>query len=199
MLPEIDLCCEKSVALISRNSDLSTQVLRFLAGQNSERLRSQVSLQLLINGQYPITEIDLPAYRRCIEFVGSFPMFLAGTVKENITGYSSSPDQQWLDICLKICFLNNDKKWTNSRLQTGYTPIQHEATNTPLQILLARALYPKPDAIFIDKALDELPQELTKNIILHCLENKIILAATTDNPNIVDLFSSNISLASSSA
>lgn len=199
LLPDIDLCCEKSVALISSNSDLSTQVLRFLAGQNSERLMSQVSLQLLINGQYPITETDLPAYRRCVEFVGSLPMFLAGTVKENITGYSSSPDQQWLDGCLRICVLNNDKKWMNSRLQTGYTPIQHEATNTPLQILLARALYRKPDAIFIDKALDELPQELTKNIILHCLENKIILAATTDNPNIVDLFSSNISLASSSA
>jgi ABC-type transport system involved in cytochrome bd biosynthesis fused ATPase/permease subunit len=199
LLPDIELCFEKSVVLISNNSDLSTQILRFCAGQNSERLRSQVSLQLLINGQYPITAIDLPAYRRRVEFIGAIPMLLAGTVKENITGYLSSPDQQWLDNCLNICMLKNDQKWMNSPLQTGFTPIQHEASSIPLKILLARALYRKPDAIFIDKALDELPQDLTKNIILHCLENKIILAATTDNPNIVDLFSSNISLASSSA
>jgi ATP-binding cassette subfamily B protein RaxB len=159
---------------------------------------SQVSLQLIVNGQYPVTEIDLPAYRRRIEFVGTIPMFLAGTVKENITGYSSSPDQQWLESCLNICMLKNDQKWMNSRLQTGYTPIQHEEANIPLKILLARALYRKPDAIFIDKALDELPHELTKNIILHCLEKKTILAVTTDNQNIVDLLSSNISLTSSS-
>jgi len=199
LLPDIELCFEKSVVLISNNSDLSTQILRFCAGQNSERLRSQVSLQLLINGQYPITAIDLPAYRRRVEFIGAIPMLLAGTVKENITGYLSSPDQLWLDNCLNICMLKNDQKWMNSPLQTGFTPIQHEASSIPLKILIARALYRKPDAIFIDKALDELPQDLTKNIILHCLENKIILAATTDNPNIVDLFSSNISLASSSA
>jgi ATP-binding cassette subfamily B protein RaxB len=198
LLPDIELGEEKSVALISNNSDLSTQILRFCAGQNSERLMSQVSLQLIVNGQYPVTEIDLPAYRRRIEFVGTIPMFLAGTVKENITGYSSSPDQQWLESCLNICMLKNDQKWMNSRLQTGYTPIQDEAANIPLQILLARALYRKPDAIFIDKALDELPHELTENIILHCLENETIFAVATDNQNIVDLLSSNIFLTSSS-
>jgi len=198
LLPDIELGQEKSVALISNNSDLSTQILRFCAGQNSERLRSQVLLQLIVNGQYPVTEIDLPAYRRRIEFVGTIPMFLAGTVKENITGYSSSPDQQWLENCLNICTLKNDQKWMNSRLETGYTPIQHEEANIPLKILLARALYRKPDAIFIDKALDELPHELTKNIILHCLENDTILAVATDNQDIVDLLSTNILLTSGS-
>lgn len=198
LLPDIELGQEKSVALISNNSDLSTQILRFCAGQNSERLRSQVLLQLIVNGQYPVTEIDLPAYRRRIEFVGTIPMFLAGTVKENITGYSSSPDQQWLENCLNICMLKNDQKWMNSRLETGYTPIQHEEANIPLKILLARALYRKPDAIFIDKALDELPHELTKNIILHCLENDTILAVATDNQDIVDLLSTNILLTSGS-
>ncbi len=94
--------------------------------------------------------------------------------------------------------LKIELKWMNSRLQTGYTPIKHEEANIPLKILLARALYRKPDAIFIDKALDELPHELTKNIILHCLENKTILAVATDNQNIVDLLSSNILLTSSS-
>ena len=86
----------------------------------------------------------------------------------------------------------------NSRLETGYTPIQHEEANIPLKILLARALYRKPDAIFIDKALDELPHELTKNIILHCLENDTILAVATDNQDIVDLLSTNILLTSGS-
>lgn len=199
LLPDIELSQEKSVALISNNSDLSTQILRFCAGQSPARLRSQVLLQLIVNGQYPITEIDLPAYRRRIEFVGTIPMLLAGTVKENITGYSSSPDQQWLESCLKICLLKNEQKWMNSRLETGYTPIQHEAANIPLQILFARALYRKPDAIFIDKAFDKLPHELTKNIISHCLENKTILAVATDNQNIVDLLSSNISITTSIA
>ena len=194
LLPDIELGCEKSVALISSNSDLSTQLLRFCAGQNPERLRSQISLQLLINGQYPLTQIDLPAYRSRVEFVGAIPMLLAGTVKENITGYSSSPDQQWLDNCLKICMLKNDQKWLNSRLQTCYTPTHLDADNITLKILLARALYQKPDAIFIDKGLDELPQEFIKNIILHCLENETILAVATDNNDIVDLFRSNISL-----
>jgi ATP-binding cassette subfamily B protein RaxB len=193
-LQNLEINQDKSVALISGDSDLSTQILRFLAGQNPERLRTQVSLQILINGQYFINEVDLPAYRQRIELVGTIPMLLAGTIKENITDYSTSSDQEWLENCLTICKLPNDQKWMNRRIQTGYISTKGSVIKVSTQILLARALYRKPDAIFIDRAFDDLPHELTKNIVLHCMESKIILAVTTNNQDVADLLSLKVSL-----
>ena len=128
-----------------------TTLLRICAG-----LLAPTAGELRIDGR-PLADHGLDAWRRRTAVVLQNDRLLTGTLAENVSFFDPSPDPGWLDACaaqvgLDVLLGELPMGW-QTRIGEGGAGLSGGQRQ---RLLLARALYVRPDALFMDEATAHL-------------------------------------------
>jgi ATP-binding cassette subfamily B protein RaxB len=112
--------------------------------------------RIAINGK-PIQEIAIESLRSRIACVLQGDTLFAGSIRDNIAFFDSDIDQAWVEECAKSACIHDDI----GRMMMGYhTPVGDMGSTLSAgqkqRILLARALYRRPDILLLDEATSDL-------------------------------------------
>lgn len=173
----------QSIALIGPSGCGKTTLCKLILGLHSP------SEGTILLGDVPISRFGLSNYRRMIGTVMQDDVLLSGSVSENISFYSMSPDEDFIHDCARASNIHDEIM----ALPMGYQTLIGELGSTlsggqKQRVLLARALYKKPTILVLDEATSHLDianehkvnaalggLKLTKIVIAHRPET--ILAA----------------------
>jgi ATP-binding cassette subfamily B protein RaxB len=113
---------------------------------------------VLHNGR-DIRAIGSAAYRRRIAGVMQNDGLFAGAIGENIACFDERPDMGWLEECAARAAILNDIR----RMPMGFETLMGDMGSTlsggqKQRVILARALYRRPDILFLDEATSHLDE-----------------------------------------
>jgi ATP-binding cassette, subfamily B, bacterial CvaB/MchF/RaxB len=163
-----------SLAITGVSGSGKTTLLRILAG--------------LIPAEHGVVRIDgcdlsqfgLARYRDRIACVMQDDRLLAGTVAENISGFSTNPDIKLIEASARSACIHDDI----ITLPMGYATHLSELTGSlsggqKQRVMIARALYRRPEILFMDESTSNLDEANEARINLSISElciTRIIVA-----------------------
>jgi ATP-binding cassette subfamily B protein RaxB len=113
---------------------------------------------VLHNGR-DIRAIGSAAYRRRIAGVMQNDGLFAGSIGENIACFDERPDMGWLEECAARAAILNDIRRMPMGLETLVGDMGSTLSGGQKQrVILARALYRRPDILFLDEATSHLDE-----------------------------------------
>lgn len=153
----------ETVAIVGPSGCGKTTLIKVLVG-----LLEPTEGSLRVNGR-SLKDWDLGHYRRRIGAVMQDDQLFVGTIEDNISFFDPEHDPERVRECAKLAMIDADV----SAMPMGYNTIVG-SLGTALsggqkqRVLLARALYRRPQILFIDEALDQLDIE-NENLIFSSL------------------------------
>jgi ATP-binding cassette, subfamily B, bacterial CvaB/MchF/RaxB len=131
-------------------------------------------------GGVNIKKLGLHNYRDQVAGVLQDERPLAGTVAENLCFFAQEPDEDWLETCAKALGLHDEINTLPMRYQTLIGDLGTALSASQRQkLLLARALYRKPQILLIDEASSHLNIASEKAFMVFCRERGIGVVFTT--------------------
>jgi ATP-binding cassette subfamily B protein RaxB len=120
--------------------------------------------ELRIDGR-PLADHGLDAWRRRTAVVLQNDRLLTGTLAENLAFFDPSPDMGWLEECARATGLDAlvaglPLGW-QTRIGEGGTGLSGGQRQ---RLLLARALYARPDALFVDEGTAHLDADSARRL-----------------------------------
>ena len=120
--------------------------------------------RLFING-INIHDIGINNYRECIACVLQEDKLLAGSIAENICSFDAHPDTEFIVECAKHCNIHDDIM----KMPMGYETLVGELGGSlsggqKQRVLIARALYRRPNILFMDEATSHLDLDNEKRV-----------------------------------
>lgn len=156
---DFDLPAGQLLLLTGPSGCGKTTLLRLACG-----LLQPTTGRIEIDGQ-PLTPAGLDGWRRRTAVVLQDDRLLAGSLGENLTFFDPDPDQGWLDDCAAAVGLDGFIKGLPMGWQTrigeggaGLSGGQRQ------RLLLARALYARPDALFVDEGTAHLDPDSARRV-----------------------------------
>lgn len=121
--------------------------------------------EILVDG-LPIANYGIQAYRHKFSAVMQNDVLLAGTLMENISFFDPLVDAERVQQCAEIAAIADDV----ARMPMQYSTLVGDmgaalSGGQKQRILLARALYKRPDILFLDEASSHLDIENEKQVI----------------------------------
>jgi ATP-binding cassette subfamily B protein RaxB len=127
-----------------------------------------------------IRHLGLAAYRRRIAGVLQSDRLFAGTIGENIYGFASDPDWPRIEECASRAAILGDIRRMPMGFETLVGDMGSSLSGGQIQrIVLARALYRKPEILFLDEAtshLDEANETIVSDALRELRMTRIIVA-----------------------
>ena len=150
----LDVAPGECVAIAGPSGAGKTTLLKILAG-----LLRPTSGTVLID-DVPLQAIGLEAYRAQIGCVLQDDRLFAGSIAENIAGFSPSPDFERIQSVARLAAMHNDIL----RMPMGYETLVGDMGSSlsggqMQRIVLARALYRAPRILLLDEATSHLDEE----------------------------------------
>jgi ATP-binding cassette subfamily B protein RaxB len=150
----LDVAPGECVAIAGPSGAGKTTLLKILAG-----LLRPTSGTVLID-DVPLQAIGLEAYRAQIGCVLQDDRLFAGSIAENIAGFSPSPDFERIQTVARLAAMHNDIL----RMPMGYETLVGDMGSSlsggqMQRIVLARALYRAPRILLLDEATSHLDEE----------------------------------------
>ncbi|MGI9420376.1 MAG: peptidase domain-containing ABC transporter [Geminicoccaceae bacterium] len=141
----------ESVAIAGPSGCGKTTLLKLMTG-----LLTPTAGDVLIDG-LPIKRIGADAYRSMIGVVMQDDQLFAGSLADNISFFSESPDNEFIEHCARLAAVHDDIM----AMPMGYhTLIGDMGTvlsgGQKQRVLIARALYRRPSILFLDEATSHL-------------------------------------------
>ncbi|WP_170975509.1 ATP-binding cassette domain-containing protein [Martelella alba] len=153
----IDVRPKESIAIIGPSGCGKSTFLHILAG-----LYEPTDGSIFINGMN-MCNLGKRDIREHIAFVMQDDKLLAGTLQNNITSFSDSPDVKRMAECASYAAIDEEIR----SMPMGYDSMIGDISGTlsggQLQrVSIARALYRKPDILLLDEATSDLDVENEK-------------------------------------
>ncbi|AWN38793.1 ABC transporter [Methylobacterium radiodurans] len=125
---------------------------------------------LLVDGQ-EVRAQGAAAYRRRIAGVLQNDGLFAGSIAENIAAFDERPDPGWIEECAARAAILDDVR----RMPMGFETLVGDMGSTlsggqKQRVILARALYRRPQILFLDEATSHL-DEPTEAVIAEALRD----------------------------
>ena len=149
----------ETVAIVGPSGCGKTTLIKVLVG-----LLEPTEGSLRVNGR-SLKDWDLGHYRRRIGAVMQDDQLFVGTIEDNISFFDPEHDPERVRECAKLAMIDADV----SAMPMGYNTIVG-SLGTALsggqkqRVLLARALYRRPQILFLDEAFDQLDMVLEAGI-----------------------------------
>jgi ATP-binding cassette, subfamily B, bacterial CvaB/MchF/RaxB len=151
---DLDVAPSECVAIAGPSGAGKTTLLKILAGL----LRPTAGTVLI--DDVPLQAIGLEAYRAQIGCVLQDDRLFAGSIAENIAGFSPSPDLERIQQVAKFAAMHEEI----ARMPMGYQTLVGDMGSSlsggqVQRIVMARALYREPRILLLDEATSHLDEE----------------------------------------
>ena len=149
----------ESVVLVGPSGCGKTTLLKIMLGQ-----LNPVEGEVLVGGM-PLRQVGLTHYRDMIGAVMQDDRLFAGSLADNICFFDNLPDQQHIEHCAKLAKIHADIL----KMPMGYNTLVGDMGTTlsggqKQRVFLARALYKRPNILFLDEATSHLDTALERDI-----------------------------------
>ena len=156
---DLDVAPGECVAIAGPSGAGKTTLLKILAGL----LRPTAGTVLI--DDVPLQAIGLEAYRAQIGCVLQDDRLFAGSIAENIAGFSPSPDRELVQQVARFAAIHEEIV----RMPMGYETLVGDMGSSlsggqMQRIVLARALYRAPRILLLDEATSHLDEENERGI-----------------------------------
>jgi ATP-binding cassette subfamily B protein RaxB len=149
----------ESVAIVGPSGCGKTTLLKLMLG-----VHAPTSGELLVGGM-PLERLGLTAWRDLVGVVMQDEPLFTGSVADNISFFSPDIDLEWLQQCTRVAGIHDDI----TAMPMGYhTLIGDMGTalsgGQKQRMLLARALYKRPQVLLLDEATSHLDVERERSV-----------------------------------
>ena len=149
----------ETVAIVGPSGCGKTTLIKVLVG-----LLQPTEGAVLVNGRN-LKDWDIGQYRRRIGAVMQDDQLFVGTIEDNISFFDPEHDTERVRECARLAMIDADI----AAMPMGYNTIVGSlgaalSGGQKQRVLLARALYRKPQVIFLDEAFDQLDVALEQRI-----------------------------------
>ena len=149
----------ESVVLVGPSGCGKTTLLKIMLGQ-----LNPVEGEVLVGGM-PLRQVGLTHYRDMIGAVMQDDRLFAGSLADNICFFDNLSDQQHIEHCAKLAKIHADIL----KMPMGYNTLVGDMGTTlsggqKQRVFLARALYKRPNILFLDEATSHLDTALERDI-----------------------------------
>jgi len=147
----IEIPAGTSTALVGPSGAGKTTLMKILCG-----LLEPTSGGLYVNGA-PLAQYGVRRYRNQIGVVSQSDTLFAGSLAENVSFFDSDYDFDWVQACCRQAAIHGDIAAMAMRYETPVGDMGSNLSGGQMQrILLARALYKKPEVLFLDEGTAHL-------------------------------------------
>jgi len=170
----------ETVAIVGPSGCGKTTLIKVLVG-----LLEPTEGVVRVNGRN-LKDWDLGHYRRRIGAVMQDDQLFVGTIEDNISFFDPEHDPERVRECARLAMIDADV----SAMPMGYNTIVGSlgaalSGGQKQRVLLARALYRRPQVIFLDEALDQLDVANESRIFesLRTLDISVVYVTHRDLPD----------------
>ncbi|MGB7193426.1 MAG: peptidase domain-containing ABC transporter [Collimonas pratensis] len=149
----------ESVAIVGPSGGGKTTLVNVLLG-----ILAPSQGEVLIGGQ-PVQQVGLDTLRRMVGTVLQDDVLFAGSLADNISFFDPQADQAWIRQCARLAAIEQDI----GAMPMGYNTLVGDmgtilSGGQKQRILLARALYKRPQILFLDEATSHLDIEREQQV-----------------------------------
>lgn len=168
----------ETVAIVGPSGCGKTTLIKVLVG-----LAQPTEGAVLVNGRN-LADLDLAQYRRRIGAVMQEDQLFVGTIEDNISFFDPEHDPQRVRECARVAMIDADI----SAMPMGYNTIVGSlgaalSGGQKQRVLLARALYRRPQVLFLDEAFDQLDIETESVIVANIGATNTSLVLVSHRPD----------------
>jgi ATP-binding cassette subfamily B protein RaxB len=149
----------ETIAIVGPSGCGKTTLLKVLLG-----LLPPTEGEVRVNGRL-LSDWDMAQYRSRIGAVMQDDQLFVGTIEDNISFFDPDHDPERVRECAKLAMIDEDI----SKMPMSYNTIVGSlgmalSGGQKQRVLLARALYRKPQVLFLDEAFDQLDIALERKV-----------------------------------
>jgi ATP-binding cassette subfamily B protein RaxB len=171
----------ETLAIVGPSGCGKTTLIKVLLG-----LLPATEGEVRVNGR-SLADWDVRQYRSRIGAVMQDDQLFVGTIEDNISFFDPDHDPERVRECARLALIDEDV----AKMPMGYNTIVGSlgaalSGGQRARVLLARALYRKPQVLFLDEAFDQLDLDLERRISRGLVTLGIALVVVSHRPDTIE-------------